>query len=92
MDVERRANIRVTFDEAVRPDSVTDDRIQLYRGRKRLPGKLRQVSGRVLVFDPAFPMRARSEHKVVVKPVTDRLRNVGGGAGWTFETKPARED
>ena len=87
VDVERRENIRVTFDEAVRPDSVTNDRIRLYRGRTRLSGTLRQVSARVLVFNPTFPMRAGREHKVSVKPVTDRLRNVGGGAGWTFETR-----
>ena len=91
IDVERRENIRVTFDEAVRPDSVTNDRIRLYRGRTRLSGTLRQVSPRVLVFNPTFPMRAGREHKVSVKPVTDRLRNVGGGAGWTFETRRPRK-
>jgi endonuclease/exonuclease/phosphatase family metal-dependent hydrolase len=89
--VERRAVIRVTFDEAVRPDSVMQDRIRLYRGRKRLPGKLRQESSRVLIFNPSFPMRAGREHKVVVKPVTDRLQNVGGVAVWTFETKDRRK-
>ena len=91
LDVERRAVIRVTFDEAVRPDSVTQDRIRLYRGRKRLSGRLRQESSRVLIFNPSFPMRAGREHKVVVKPVTDRLHNVGGVAAWTFETKSRRK-
>jgi endonuclease/exonuclease/phosphatase family metal-dependent hydrolase len=83
IDVDRRANIKVTFDEGVRPESVTQDRIRLYRGGTRLSGTLRQKSARVLIFNPTFPMKAGREHKVAVKPVTDRLRNVGGGAGWT---------
>jgi hypothetical protein len=89
--VELRASIRVTFDEGVRSDSVTRDRIRLYRGRRRLSGAVRQKSARVLIFNPTFPMQAGREHRVVVKPVTDRLRNVGGAGAWTFETKERRK-
>lgn len=84
--VGRRVNIEVRFSEKVASSSVTADRVRLYRGSKRLSGTLRQVAPRVLVFNPSFPMRKLSTHRVEVKPVRDGLGNVGGGYGWKFTT------
>ncbi|MGH2755623.1 MAG: Ig-like domain-containing protein [Actinomycetota bacterium] len=82
--VDRRADIRVTFNQNVRADSVTRDSIRLFRGRRRVSGKVIRRSDRVLVFDPSSPLRARREHRVMVKPVRDRIGNVGAGVRWTF--------
>lgn len=86
--VDRRANIRIVFNERLHPDSVTNDRIRLYRDGKRLQGTVRQVKPRVLVFDPAFPMWRGKWHKVVTKPLQDRYRNVGGTVTFSFRTEP----
>lgn len=88
--VSRRAVLRVTFNERVLPDSVSDDRIRLFRGKTRLSGTVRQVSARILVFDPDYPMRYGKRHHVKVKPVRDKLGNLGGGFyGWDFVVEQA---
>lgn len=87
--VSARAVLRVTFSERVDPDSVSDDRIRLFRGSTRLGGRVRQVSARVLEFDPTYPLRRGKTHSVVVKPVLDKLGNVGGAFyNWSFTVKP----
>jgi endonuclease/exonuclease/phosphatase family metal-dependent hydrolase len=85
--VDRRANIRIVFDERVDADSVRDDRIRLYRGTTRLSGKVRQVAPRVLVFDPSFPLWKGKFHRVVTKPVKDRYGNLGGSRKFGFTVK-----
>lgn len=88
--VSRRAVLRVTFSEGVLPDSVSDNRIRLFRGKKEIDGKVRRTSDRVLVFDPDYPLRYSTNHYVKVKPVRDKLGNLGGGFyNWTFTTERA---
>jgi endonuclease/exonuclease/phosphatase family metal-dependent hydrolase len=88
--VDIRSNIRIVFDERVRPESVRQDRIRLFRGSKRLSGELRQVEPRVLVFDPAFPLWKGMLHRVVTKPLQDRYQNVGSTTSWSFTTEPKK--
>lgn len=88
--VDRRTNIRVVFDSGVRPDSVTGDRIRLVRGRTLITGRLYMESRRVLVFDPDFALRPGTRYSVKVKPVQDRLGNVGGSKSWEFYTAAKR--
>jgi endonuclease/exonuclease/phosphatase family metal-dependent hydrolase len=85
--VDQRVVIKVVYDEGVAPDSVTNDRIRLYRGGKRIPGTLIQQSRRVLLFDPNFPLWKGIEHRVEVKPVQDALGNLGGSYSWGFTTE-----
>lgn len=84
--VDRRTSIRVVFDSGVNPESVSGDRIRLVRGRTLITGSLRIESPRVLVFDPDFALRPGTRYSVKVKPVQDRLGNVGGGKSWEFYT------
>lgn len=84
--VARRTNIDVRFSERVDAASVSQDRIRVFRGRTRIPGTLRQVAPRLLVFDPDFPLRKKTTYTVKVKPVRDRLGNLGGGYGYKFTT------
>lgn len=87
--VSARAVLRVTFSERVKKESVKDDRIRLFRGGKRLDGRVTKVSARVLEFDPTYPMRRGKTHRVKVKPVRDKLGNVGGAFyNWSFTIKP----
>lgn len=90
--IDRRANIRIVFDERVSAASVTNDRIRLYRGTKRLTGTVKQVAPRVLIFDPSFPMWKGKLHRVVTKPVKDRYGNLGQATTFYFTTeKPPKK-
>ena len=84
--VEQRPIIKLVFDQGVLPESVTNDRVRLFRGSKMLPGELTQQSRRVLLFDPTFPLWKGVTHTVRVKPMKDALGNVGGGYSWSFTT------
>jgi endonuclease/exonuclease/phosphatase family metal-dependent hydrolase len=85
--VDRRTNIKVVFNQGVKPTSVTNDRIRLFRGTTRIPGQISIESRRVIVFDPSFALRSGTRYRVRVKPVQDKLGNVGGGKRWEFVTK-----
>lgn len=85
--VDQKLVLKVVYDQGVDPDSVTNDRIRLYRGSKRLPGDVIQQSRRVLLFDPSFPMWRGVSHRVEVKPVRDPLGNLGGSYSWGFVTE-----
>lgn len=90
--VDPRTMLRVRFDERVKPDSVTQDRIRLFRGKKRLSGRVTRVAPRVLEFDPKFPLWKGKTHRVVVKPVRDKLGNVGGAlSDWKFTVKAKKK-
>lgn len=89
--VDQRAQIRITYNEAVGRDSVTPDRIKLFRGNKRISGTVRQVKARVLVFDPDFPLWKGKWHRVEAAPVQDRFGNTGGTRSFTFKVEEPRK-
>lgn len=90
MGVDRRVTIRIVFSERVGAESVTNDRIRLFRDGKRIAGTVRQVKPRVLIFDPTYPLWKATWHKVVTKPVQDKYRNVGGTVTFSFKTAGKR--
>lgn len=85
--VDRRTNIRIVFDQGVRPDSITADRVRLIRGRTLIRGRIRIESRRVIVFNPDFALRPGTRYSVRVKPVRDKLGNLGGSKRWEFVTQ-----
>ena len=85
-DVPVRSTIFVRFDEGVDPASVDDSRIELYKGDRRVQGRVRQESARRLSFNPFDPMKKGHRYRVIVRPLSDRLGNRGTRYGFYFST------
>lgn len=89
--IPQKANIRLVFSERIKSNSVTNDRIRLFRGSKRIPGTVRQIAPRVIVFDPTFPLWKGKTHRVVTKPFKDKYGNVGGAGSFSFTVERPRK-
>ncbi len=84
---ERGTDIIVRYDEAVDPESVSFETINVYREGGALCGRTVQTERRVLVFDPCFPLGKKKQYRVVVYAVSDLLGNSGGRHEWRFTTR-----
>ena len=84
--VSRRAVLSVRFDEAIADASVLSGQIRLFKDGRRVAGRVRKEGPRLLVFDPARRLQRNQSYRAVVRPVEDRLGNVGNSFSWRFKT------
>lgn len=86
--IDPRAVLEARFDETAAQTSIRADSVMLFRGKRRIAGRVIQVSGRTLVFDPARRLPRGRRFTAAVRPLRDLLGNSGTRAAWKFETAP----
>jgi hypothetical protein len=84
--VDPRVVIAVRYDENVDPESTTGDTIEVFRGRRRIPGTFVLAERRLLTFDPFGRLDKGVTYTVRVASVRDSLGNLGPRASWEFTT------
>jgi hypothetical protein len=82
----RTTSIQVWFDDHVVPDSVSQATIDVFHKGRSIAGHVSIKSGRQLKFNPTKWLKNDKTYRVVVRPVRDRLGNVGPRFASSFST------
>ena len=85
--VDIRTTLEVRFDERVDPDSVTQDSIDLRLNGRSIAGRVEWRHGRLITFNPRFPLRKGKDYHGIVKGLQDKLGNRSEWFGWVFATE-----
>jgi endonuclease/exonuclease/phosphatase family metal-dependent hydrolase len=84
-------NIRATFNEWVKPSSIGNKTISLYRNGNPVAGRVIRKGGFVIKFDPTFALKKGETYTIVVRPVQDVLGNAGPVFKSRFSTVEPRK-
>ena len=85
--VDIRKTLEVRFDERVDPSSVTQDSIALRLNGRSIAGKVVWQHGRLMTFNPRFPLKKGKEYHGIVRGLRDMLGNKSEWFGWVFTTQ-----
>ena len=84
--VPRTSDVDVWFDEHIAPDSISNSTVSLVRKGRSVQGRVLQISGHQLRFNPKPWLKKDATYRVVVQAVRDDIGNSGARFSYVFHT------